>query len=249
MDRWLMVPIVIVGGLILGLLLSRLVHSLAASPRRPAAIQQVARPLSSLALSIGLVIGLIAALAIVAPTTLEQLPRDVVAYVPRVLTAALIVIVARVLASFALTALAQTLGRAPLQLQRQAATAVKLLIYTMATLLAVSQLGVDTKVVNMGLAAVFFGVAASLTLLIGLGGHGVAREVASTRALKRLIDEGDSVTVGEVSGLVVAVHPTAVEVAGADGGTVLVPSSSFLRDNVGIVRAESDTPSAPDGSI
>ncbi len=238
MDKWLLVPILIVGGFLLGTILSRIVHSIVGSPKRPEALQQVARPLSSLAFAVGVVLGLIAAVGILAPGSLDDLPRDVVAFVPKVLMAAIIIIVANVLVTFATAALDQALGRMPLQVQRQASLVVKAFIFIMAALLAVSQLGVDTEVVNMALGAVFFGMAASLTLLVGLGGNSVAREVASTRALKRLISQGDAITVGGVSGVVRAVHPTAVEIAAKDGETVLVPSSTFINTTVTIERTD-----------
>ncbi|MEZ5340757.1 MAG: hypothetical protein R2706_04710 [Acidimicrobiales bacterium] len=84
---------------------------------------------------------------------------------------------------------------------------VKSLVMGLAVLLAVAQLGIDTSVINLGVAAIFFGVAASLTLLVGLGGRDVAEQVASTRAVRRLVHEGDQVTLSDVSGTVLSIHP------------------------------------------
>ncbi len=238
MSDWLLVVIAIVGGLFVGLVASRLVHGFIGSPKRPAPLQQVAKPLASLALSIGLIAGLVIALGILQPSSLEQLPKDLVSWIPKLLSAGLILIVANVLASFATTALAQATGRMPLQVQRQASLVVRSTIMVLAVVLAVSQLGVDTEIVNMALGAVFFGVAASLTLLVGLGGNGVAREVASTRVLKRIVQLGDTVEVGNVEGVVAAVHPTAVELTSKSGETFLVPSSRFIADSVSIQRVD-----------
>lgn len=243
MNDWIMVLIAIAGGLLIGLVASRIVHGLVGSPSRPEPIQRAAKPLASLALSIGIVLGLIVALGIVQPDSLDQLGEDAVAFIPKLMTAAIIVIIANVLSAFATAALSQALGRLPLQTQRQANTAVKTAIVTLAALLAVSQLGVNTDVVNLGVAAVFFGLAASLTLLIGLGGNGVAREVASTRAVKRLVNQGDTISVGEHRGVVVAIHPTAVELSKADGELVLIPSSQLVNQNVLIERVEAEVTS------
>ena len=237
MSDWMQVVAAILIGLVVGLVASRIVHSIIGSPARPEPIQRAAKPLASLALSVGLVGGLIVALGIVQPDSLDQLAEDAVAFIPKLLTAAIIVIAANVLSSFASTALAQALGRLPIQTQRQAQAAVKVTIVTLATLLAVGQLGVNTDVVNLGVAAVFFGIAASLTLLVGLGGNGVAREVAATRAVKRLVNQGDTIEVGDFRGTVVAVHPTAIELADGNGGAVLIPSSRLVRETVSIERA------------
>ncbi len=238
MSDWVMVIIAIVAGLVLGLVASRIVHALVGSPKRPEPIQRAAKPLSSLALAFGIVAGLVVALGIIQPDSLDKLRDDAIAFIPKALTAAIIIIVANVASAFASTALGQAMGRMPLQTQRHAQTAVKVTIVALAALLAVGQLGINTDVVNMGVAAVFFGIAASLTLLVGLGGNGVAREVAATRALRRLVANGDTVRVGDVTGVVVSVHPTAVEISAGDGETVLIPSSRFINQTVTIERVE-----------
>lgn len=238
MSDWIQVLLAIGAGVVVGLVASRIVHAIVGSPRRPEPIQRAAKPLASLALAFGIVAGLVVALGIVQPSSLDQLRSDAIAFIPKLMTAAIIIIVANVLSAFANTALAQAMGRMPIQVQRQAATAVKVTIVTLATLLAVSQLGINTDVVNLGVAAVFFGIAASLTLLVGLGGNGVAREVAATRAMKRLVNQGDTVQVGSVRGVVVAVHPTAVELSTGDGEAILIPSSSLVNQTISIERVE-----------
>lgn len=240
MSDWIAVALAIVGGIVLGLIASRIVHGIVGSPKRPEPIQQAAKPLASLALSFGIVAGLIIALGIVQPSSLDQLTNDAVGFIPKLLTAAIIIIVANVLSAFATTALSRTTARLPLQTQQLANTLVKVTIVTLAALLAVSQLGVNTDVVNLGVAAIFFGLAASLTLLVGFGGNGVAKEVAAGRAVKRLISIGDTVHVDEAEGVVVAVHPTAVELSQPDGHTLLVPSSQFVQMPITIERVATE---------
>lgn len=243
MSDWILVLGAVVGGLLFGLIASRIVHGVVGSPSRPEPIQQVAKPLASLAFALGIVAGLIVALGIVQPESLDQLRDDAIAFIPKVMTAAIIIIIANVLSAFADTALSQAMGRMPIQVQRQASTVVKVTIVTLATLLAVGQLGVNTDVVNLGVAAVFFGIAASLTLLVGLGGNGVAKEVAATRALKRLVKNGDTVRIGDKTGIVVAVHPTAVELSSAGGEVMLIPSSLFVNQTISIERVDSESES------
>jgi len=240
MNDWILVAVVLVGGLLVGVVASRLVHGFIGSPARPEPVQQAAKPLASLALSLGLVAGLIAALGIVQPESLDQLRIDAIAFIPKALSAAIIIIGANVLSAFATTALGRTLGRMPIQTQRLANMAVKATIVALASLLAVAQLGINTDVVNLGVAAIFFGIAASLTLLVGLGGNGVAREVAATRAVKRLVSQGDTVRLGDLEGVVVAVHPTSVELSTGDGEAVLIPSSQLVNQTITIERASAD---------
>lgn len=236
MNSWILALLAIVVGIVLGMIVSRLVYRLVASAGREA-VQSVAKPISQLAFSIFMVGGLIVALGFVQPDALDQLPKDAIAFFPKILTAAIIIIVARVLASFAATAISQATSRMPLNIERQIHMVVRSLIYTLAILLAVSTIGIDTEVVNMGLAAIFFGVAATLTLLIGLGGHGVAREVASNRAMRRLVSEGDIVMFNDVQGKVTAVHPTTIELEDPETQlTVLVPASRFVNEKLTVKR-------------
>ncbi len=236
MNSWILAVIAVAVGVVVGIVAARIVHAVVGSPSRPEAVRNVARPVSQLVLAICVVAGLIAALGFVQPEALDQLPRDMVAFVPKLMVAAIIVILANVLASFATTALNQATGRMPLNVQRQANLIVKATIVALAVLLAVSQLGIDTDVINMGVAAIFFALAASFTLLVGLGGHGVAREVAASRALRRVVNEGDKVTIDGVTGTVQALHPTAIEIVTVTNESVLVPSSHFLNHNVSVER-------------
>ncbi len=239
---WILVCGFLIGGLLAGLLGSRVTFRALSNERRPAAVRDSAAPLSSLVLWGLVIIGMILALGIISPTALDEMPRDLVAFLPRVLSAAIIVIMANVLSAFALTALGPALARASASVQRQVARVVKSSIVAMAALLAVAQLGIDTTVVNLGVAAIFFGLAASFTLLVGLGGRGVASEVAATRALRRLVAVGDHLSTGDLSGTVVALHPTAVELQDGDGVRMLVPSSEVAGGRLIIERPDSAGP-------
>lgn len=242
-NDWISVAASIGGGLLAGIVLSRVVAIALGRPSRPQPIRDAARPLASLAFSVGLVAGLLVALGIVQPEAVAQLRNDAVSFVPKILTAVIIVILANVLSSFAVAALGRALARATPAVQRQAAGLARGLILVMALLLAVGTLGIDTTVVNLGVAAAFFAVAASFTLLVGLGGRTVASEVASSRAVRRLVKVGDVITVGQpadqISGAIIALHPTAVEVQVGDD-VVLVPSSRIVSESIGVERAGDD---------
>jgi small-conductance mechanosensitive channel len=240
MNTWISVAVAIVVGVLIGVIGSRIVQRVLGAPSQPEPVRQAAKALASLALSLGVIGGLITALGIVDEAARTQLGRDVVAFVPKLISAAIIVIAANVASSFATTSLSTALARLPHALQRQIQTAVRVTIVALATLLAIGQLGINTDVVNLGVAAVFFGIAASMTLLVGLGGREVAKEVASTRAVKRLVAIGDTVTIGSHHGTVTSVLPTTIELD-SEHGVVLVPSSEFLNQSITVERAQPDS--------
>lgn len=234
---WIVVVCAVVGGFLLGGIASRFTAGLLGRPTRPKPLREAAAPLSSLVFWAFVIAGLMISLGVLQPDALAEIPRDLIDFLPRVLSAAIIVIAANVVSSFALAGLGSVLGRASASVQRQVATTVKAVIVGMAALLAVAQLGIDTTVLNLAVAALFFGVSASFTMLVGLGGRSVATEVASTRVLRRLLSVGDTVTVGSRQGKVVAVHATAVEMECDDGELVLVPASTFTSETISIERA------------
>lgn len=233
---WIIVAAALVGGFVLGGILSRFANSLLSNPARPKPLQEAAKPLSSLVFWAGVIAGLMVALGVLQPDALKEIPKDLIAFLPKVISAAIIVIGANVLSSFVLTATGPALSRAPASVQRQVAMAIKGLIVGLATLLAVGQIGVDTTVINLGVAAIFFAAAASFTLLVGLGGRDVATQVASTRALRRLLKIGDLVEVDGNKGRIVAVHPTSVEISTDEGSTLYVPSSNFTNGTINVSR-------------
>lgn len=237
MASWIFVGASIGVSLVLGLIASRLVNKLMSGPTRPKPVQDAAGPLSSLALWIFVIIGLLTALGRVSPESRNQMTADFIAFIPKVITAAIIVIAATVAASFATAALSPLLGRASLSVQRQAVTTVRVFIIGIAAIVATSQLGIDATVVNIVVAAFFFAIAGGVALLVGLGGRGVAGEVAASRAVRRLIDIGDEIEADSVSGKVMNMHPTAVELRDASGATLIVPSSVLVSGSLKVVRA------------
>ncbi len=234
--KWILVAGFIIGGIVLGNIAARITNRLLSAPDRPEPLRDAAAPLSSLVFSGFLIAGLMTALGIVKPDALEEMPRDIVAFIPNLLTAAIIVIGANVVTSFVQAALKPMMGRSPASVQRQVNLGIKALIVGLALVLAASQIGIDTSVINLALAALFFGISASFVLLVGMGGQSVAREVAAGRAVRRLISEGDQVSVGGISGTVVAVRPTAVEILTQSGEHTLVPSSRFVGQPLTVTR-------------
>lgn len=237
MASWIFVGAAIGISLVLGLISSRIVSRVLGAPTRPKPLQDAAGPLSSLALWIFVIMGLLTALGRVSPESRTQMTTDFIGFIPKVITAAIIVIAATVAASFATAAIGPALGRASTSVQRQAALGIKTFIVGLAAIVATSQLGIDATVINIVVSAFFFAIAGGIALLIGLGGRKVASEVAASRVVRRLIDVGDQIEADAVSGKVMNMYPTTVELRDSTGATVLVPSSMLVSGSIKITRA------------
>lgn len=237
MNEWIAVIIAIVGGFVVGAFAAIVVRRIFASEARPELMRRLADPLANLAFWIAVVVGLITALGIVNPDSLETLPQDAVDYLPRLIAGLIVFIVGNTAAGLAASAVSAALARASASLQRVVPGVVKAAILTMTVILAAGQIGLDTTIVNLAVAAGLFSIGLASALLVGLGGRSVSGEVAAARALRSMLNEGDFVELDEYSGRVVAVHSTAVELDTGDN-TRLIPNSTVMAQSFRIIRAE-----------
>ena len=184
-------------------------------------------------------LGVIVAIGFTNPETLEPIPAEVLRKSPRILAAGLILIAGRAIA-FALGGMINSaFGGSSTRVRAQLGSASRFLVYAIALVLALSQLGVDTTILSIIAAAVVFGLAGAFALLVGLGGRELGGELAAGRHLARLVGVGDEIDVDGVAGRIVALHPGSVELD-VDGDSVHVPNTRLSRSPLRVRRAPSD---------
>lgn len=237
MNEWIAAGIAVVAGLVVGSILARIARGVLSNERRPEAVRGAAGPIASLFFAGAVIVGLITALGFVDETALDDLPKDFIDYVPRALSAAIVLIVANIAATFIVAALERSLGHVSASVRRRVPPTVRAAILFMAGLIAAAQLGIDTLILTLAAAALFFGAALTAALVAYSGSGPVASEVAASRALRRVIAIGDRLDTELVTGTVVELHGVKAEIETADGRRVLVPYSGLLDAVVGITRA------------
>ncbi|HEC10785.1 MAG TPA: mechanosensitive ion channel [Acidimicrobiales bacterium] len=245
MNKWIWVAVAVVAGLVVGAVISAIVRRLLSRDNRPDILQRLSEPVAGLAFSLSVVAGLIVALGIVKPDSLDTLPTDVVDYLPRLLTGVIVLMVGSAAAGLASGAVGQALARSGATAQKTVPTVVRGSILVAAGILAADQLGIDTTIITLAVAAVLFSAGAGAAMMIGFGSREVAGQVAAARALRQMLSEGDTVTIEDRTGLVVAIHSTATELSLAGGERVLVPNSRFLNHDIFISRAGDERDEAP----
>lgn len=237
MNEWMSAGIAVAAALVIGAVARSVASRLLSAEQRPEPLRASADALSGFVFSTVLIIGLVVALGFVDPDSLEELPADIVAFVPKVIAAAVLLIGANIAAAFGGVAINRSLaGVAPASRQR-AVGALRAVCLGAGALLAAGQLGVNTTVLNLAAAAALFGLAATFALLSGLGGRRVSSELAAGRVVRRMVSEGDHVRVGELGGIVSRIHPATLELEQADGSLALVPHSRLLDADTTIRRA------------
>ncbi len=241
MNDWIAAGIAAGAGLVIGAVLARITRSLLDREGRPDVMRAASTPLASVVFSLGLVIGLVTALGFVNREARDQIPQDLVDYIPSLLSAAIVLIGASVLAQLVQTALEPTAARMSGTAARQIPFIARTVILGFAGILAAAQLGVDTTIINIAVAALLFSIGLGAALMVGLGSQDVSGEVAAGRAVRRLLEPGDHITVGSVSGLVVDIQSVAVEVAAGDE-SILVPHSQLLGQHITVRRRAAGGP-------
>ena len=237
MNEWIAAGIAIAAGFVAGAFAAAIIRRILATESRPDVMRRMSDPIANLVFSIAVVIGLVVALGIVNEDALDTLPNDLVDFLPRLLIGFIVVIVGNAAAGLAAGAVAQALSRAGTGAQNLVPKVVRAAILVAALILGADQVGIDTTIITLAVAAVFFSAGAAAALMVGLGSREVTGELAAARALRQMLNEGDVLSFDGVRGSVIAVHSTATEIELAGGVRQLVPNSTLMSSTIEITRA------------
>lgn len=233
-DPWIYAAGAVIVGLLSGVVGATLVRAIILKGREDRAeAHDAARATATFLFLFFTALGVIVAIGFVNPETLEPIPADILRKSPRILAAGLILIAGRAIAYALGGAVTTAFAGSTPRVRSQISSAGRFLVYAVATVLALSQLGVDTTILSIIAAATTFGLAGAFALLVGLGGREMGGELAAGRHLARLVRVGDEIRVDDVAGRVVALHPASVELDN-DGTTVHVPNTRLTRGNLQI---------------
>lgn len=248
--RWFIAVGLVAAGIVLGSVVGGLVRRALNRPDASDARKQLADPAGSVALSVVLALSLVAALGVADPESLNELPKGIVSFLPKALIAGLMMLFGSAIATLAASAAGSALIKATGSPQRHLTRLVKSVLMGAFTILAVSQLGVNTRIVDMVSGGIIFSVALSAALLAGLGGRATAAEVAAGRYLRRIIKPGDHVASVHAAGVISRMHGVTVELESdsPEAGSaqddamitiVHVPNTMLLNDRLTIRRKRS----------
>lgn len=233
-QRWLLAGAALVSGLVIGAVVAALARRFLGDPARRPALRSIAGPTGLFLFWICVAAGIVIAIGVTAPDTLRPIPGDLLAWLPRVLAAGLILLAGYAgggAVSVAVAASAQrALGRRPAGLEQ----ALRWALVGAAAVLALANLGVQTILLQILVAGAVAGLALALALIAGLGGQTVAASVAAGRTLGPDLQVGDLLEVGELSGTITAIRPATVVLAAGTHGTdgddrLVVPLELLMR--------------------
>jgi len=236
--RWIWAGVSIAVGTSLGWILGALLRrALARDDRRPA-LREIAAPLSIFAFWVLTATGIVLAVAVSSPETLRPIPRDILDWLPNVALAGLFVIGGYALGMTLAAGLGRAISRASGVRQFGVERVTRVTVFGGSIILALTQLGVDTTVLNILIAASVGGIAAALAGLSIIGSRSVAAHVAAGRVLQSSIVKGSRIRVGEIEGVVLESRVAHLLIETASG-RVLVPYGGIIDQPIHLLDDKS----------
>jgi small-conductance mechanosensitive channel len=159
------------------------------------------------------------------------------AYAPNLLAAALIglggLIAARVVRSAAMRA-AEAGG---ISQPRGVATAAEIVVIVLIVVIALEQLGVNGRVLELTVAVTVGSALAAVALAFGLGARASVSNLIAAHYLARTVSAGQRVSIDGITGTVIELTPTTVVLKTTQGHTV-VPAQRFSESSTTILLEE-----------
>lgn len=154
----------------------------------------------------------------------------VVLFLPRLLIALALVVAGIIVAQF----IGDWVDRLAVQmgLAGPVGRIVQAVIFAIFVLTALAQVGISTEFLTLLVAILFVAAAFTVALAFGLGSRDVARQVSAGRYVGASFRIGQTISVDDVRGEIVALENAATVLRGDDGQTVRIPNHLLLESVV-----------------
>lgn len=227
-ERWIWAVVAAGAGLLLGVVAGAVIRRVLDRPERRPALRDVAGALSVFTFWMLFATGVVVAVSVSSPERLEDVPTDVLDWLPKLAVAGLLLIGGYALGLTLATAVGRGIERASGRRNRLLERAVRTAVFAAALVLALRQIGVDTTIIDIVIAGLVFAVAAAMAGTAIVGGREVSAHVAAGRTVQRLVTVGTLVEVGDVAGGVVEVEVAHLVVA-TGRGRMVVPYGELMK--------------------
>jgi hypothetical protein len=166
---------------------------------------------------------------------LSQAMQSLVDYIPKVLVAAVLVVIGLLVASFLRGLIATSADRVGISYAGQLASVCYYVLALLTFIAAFDQLGINFKLLDNLIMIAFGGLAVGFGLSFGLGGRDVMAGILAGYYLRQRLQTGDMVTVAGLQGRVREVGPVATIVESEENGLVnrhSIPNTKMLNEAV-----------------
>lgn len=166
---------------------------------------------------------------------LTALFSGLINYLPNIIAALIIVIAGVIIGKLVGDLIASAAARTGIPNGKQLGIFVQYNILVVSIILAIDQIGIDiqflTLVLIIVLGALLFGAA----LAFGLGAQTAVSNILGSYYVLKNYQEGNTIKMGEVEGIIVKITPTAV-IVDTDSGRVMIPARDFNLEKTTLIK-------------
>jgi small-conductance mechanosensitive channel len=169
------------------------------------------------------------------PTQASAAISQVVAYIPNLLIATVMVVVGLLVAGFLRGVIATSADRTGISYAEHLANGCYYIMCLMVFMAAFAQLNIHFELLSYAILIVFGGLALGFGLALGLGGRDTMAGILAGYYVRQRLQAGDHVTVGHLEGTVREVGPVATIIETEEDGLLnrhSVPNSKMLNEAV-----------------
>lgn len=177
-------------------------------------------------------LSVVAAISVIAPLLFADIPGRVLAFLPNLVVAILMLWMGAVAANLVEQIVGATFDRMGLPNAQAFAKALYWVILGLAIVLAAGQLGIETAALQGLVTIVLLVVGATAALAVGFGGRRLADTVIAGRYVEDRFATGDRIAVGGYEGVIVDIGVASTAVRLDDGDMVELPHGYLLGQPV-----------------
>jgi small-conductance mechanosensitive channel len=197
--------------------------------------RSLGRLVGALVRLIGSAIVILVAVSVLGLAVLSQSLNRGVLFLPQLFAAVALLVVGVVIGRFARERVERMSGQ--MDLQGPLGIVIDLAIVVVFALIALAQIGIPTGLFLLLTAIVSGGAALTVALAFGLGSRDVGRQLSAGRYVSAAFRIGQTISVDEVEGEIVAIEVAATVVRSPDGQTIRIPNHLLLGSIVTVGEA------------
>lgn len=158
-----------------------------------------------------------------------------VLYLPKVISAMVLMLIGLFVAGFARTAIEAALGGMGMGYEKSVGNIVYALIVLIVISLSINQLEIETDLLNQVVIIFLTAGAGAVALALGLGTKSVAGNVVAGVYAREIYTTGDRIKLDDLSGEVLEITSTALILRTDDGKKITLPNSELIDKQVEIL--------------
>ena len=147
-------------------------------------------------------------------------------FLPRIAAALLVLLAGVLIANFARDTVRAASATAQVAYGEALAQVVRIVMLSVAVLIAVNELGIDVTILTVTLGVVLGATFGGVALAFGLGARTAVSNIIGSHYIRQLVRVGQTVRLGAVQGEIEAITPTSIVLKSPDG-RVIIPAKQF----------------------